>query len=681
MRHGEGGGQEEVATNGVLWGRGSSGEELRLDGPIYYRVNDDNTGPELFMEVCVERGWRAWEGPVEVDEWGGGGPTWHVWWRHGFPPGVYRRLKPHQVVNHIPRANGLCKKDSLARSLQKMKHVFGSIFDFFPATYLLPCEYTKLVAEYTRLMYHNKAEGGTKAQVAGASTGGLGSGAGLSAGQNASDPAAQNIWICKPIGSSQGRGISIFQDLHELSYASSAVVQRYIGNPLLVGGYKCDVRLYVLVTSFLPLTVYVYTEGIVRFGTEKYSLAALDNLFSHLTNTSLNKLAPGYRTEKERVGSGCKWTVGELRRYLAGSGQKDWLLWQRVGILVSLTLISQVGHVPHHHNCFELYGFDILVDDSLTPSLLEVNRCPSLSYDCDVDRVVKKPMLHHMFDLLGPPKVTESISRSLKPPPVLILLTRDHSRECHSKRDELILTSDQLYSAMDQQQYNRLMESLDMVRSTRRKRNARSSVCEDCEDGAYRMTDSGSCSVENLSAGKKEFAKAPHNHSKSLTISGGPRSFTPRRRRSISSLPGAPHDPLVPEELSLDTFVPVTFNTTFQRVRRQFLNSQNNKSYSSMSKGGRSGQMMDMRSRRGDRGPHRCPARCGDWVRTFPYNAATLHASKDPLYTKTLVAELCKYKRACEKVVRENPNATDDCLNALVQKMLWRDTIIWMPNT
>lgn len=57
----------------------------------------------------------------------------------------------------------------------------------------------------------------------------------------------------------------LMQDLHELSYASSAVVQRYIGNPLLVGGYKCDVRLYVLVTSFLPLTVYVYTEGIVRW--------------------------------------------------------------------------------------------------------------------------------------------------------------------------------------------------------------------------------------------------------------------------------------------------------------------------------------------------------------------------------------------------------------------------------
>lgn len=60
MRHGEGGGQEEVATNGVLWGRGSSGEELRLDGPIYYRVNDDNTGPELFMEVSTHEWLRSW---------------------------------------------------------------------------------------------------------------------------------------------------------------------------------------------------------------------------------------------------------------------------------------------------------------------------------------------------------------------------------------------------------------------------------------------------------------------------------------------------------------------------------------------------------------------------------------------------------------------------------------------
>ncbi|KAK7084364.1 putative tubulin polyglutamylase ttll2 [Halocaridina rubra] len=608
-------------------------------------------------------------------------------------PNLTYCLLYQQVINHIPRANGLCKKDSLARSLQKMKHAFGSIFDFIPATYLLPCEYTKLVAEYTRLMYHqHKLEQGAKAAMS--QNGGFGNG-GLPFGQTPVDATPQNIWICKPIGSSQGRGITIFQDLHELSYASSAVVQRYIGNPLLVGGYKCDVRLYVLVTSFLPLTVYMYTEGIVRFGTEKYNLSSLDNIFSHLTNTSLNKLAPGYRTEKERVGAGCKWTVRELRKYLESSGQRDWLLWQRVSVMVSLTLITQVGHVPHHHNCFELYGFDILIDDTLTPLLLEVNRCPSLSYDCDVDRVVKKPMLHHLFDLLGPPKVSEPIGRALKPP-VLILLTRDRNHNKKESDKEVSLIHSDNHGAFDTHHYDKLMEGVETYKPSRRKRNARSSVCEDCEDSSYKIADipsydgryssSGSSSVENLRESRKEGTRTSLS-TKTLGATVNSRGLT-RRRRSISSFTAAPHDPLVPEELSIDTFVPVTFNTTFQRVRHQFLNNQGSKNFMLLSKMGR-GQFLDLSgrtrppsSRRGDgRGPQRCPARCGDWVRTFPYNAATLHASKDPLYTKTLVSELHKYKRLCEKVFRENPAGSDDLLNSLVQKILWRDSVIWIPKT
>lgn len=50
--------------------------------------------------------------------------------------------------------------------------------------------------------------------------------------------------------------------------------------------------------------------------------------------------------------------------------------------------------------CFELYGFDVLVDDQLRPWLLEVNRSPSLGLDCNVDIFVKKSVLHDLFDLL-----------------------------------------------------------------------------------------------------------------------------------------------------------------------------------------------------------------------------------------------------------------------------------------
>ena len=52
-------------------------------------------------------------------------------------------------------------------------------------------------------------------------------------------------------------------------------------------------------------------------------------------------------------------------------------------------------------NCFELYGFDIMVDENLKPWLIEVNFSPSLSIDCQADVFAKKPMLHDLMDLLN----------------------------------------------------------------------------------------------------------------------------------------------------------------------------------------------------------------------------------------------------------------------------------------
>lgn len=73
---------------------------------------------------------------------------------------------------------------------------------------------------------------------------------------------------------------------------------------MLIGGYKYDLRLYVLVPSFHPLTIYVYREGLTRFSTDKYSLNNLDNHFAHLTNSSINKLGPNYSETKEKIGLG-----------------------------------------------------------------------------------------------------------------------------------------------------------------------------------------------------------------------------------------------------------------------------------------------------------------------------------------------------------------------------------------
>lgn len=51
--------------------------------------------------------------------------------------------------------------------------------------------------------------------------------------------------------------------------------------------------------------------------------------------------------------------------------------------------------------CFELLGFDIIIDKNLRPYLLEVNHAPSFNTDTPLDYLVKKGLLYDTLNLLG----------------------------------------------------------------------------------------------------------------------------------------------------------------------------------------------------------------------------------------------------------------------------------------
>ena len=51
------------------------------------------------------------------------------------------------------------------------------------------------------------------------------------------------------------------------------IVSEYIDNPLLLDGFKFDLRIYVALLSVNPLRIYIYEEGLVRLATVKYTSA------------------------------------------------------------------------------------------------------------------------------------------------------------------------------------------------------------------------------------------------------------------------------------------------------------------------------------------------------------------------------------------------------------------------
>lgn len=59
--------------------------------------------------------------------------------------------------------------------------------------------------------------------------------------------------------------------------------------------------------------------------------------------------------------------------------------------------------IINDRHCFEVYGFDILIDDNLKPWLIEVNACPSLSTTTEVDRILKTQVLNDAFNIVVPP--------------------------------------------------------------------------------------------------------------------------------------------------------------------------------------------------------------------------------------------------------------------------------------
>jgi tubulin polyglutamylase TTLL6/13 len=256
------------------------------------------------------------------------------------------------------------------------------------------------------------------------------------------DGKADHVYIIKPDGGAQGKGIFLTRNVNDIPSNTLCVAQNYILNPLLIDGKKFDLRIYVLVTSCKPLRMYLFKDGLVRICAEEFArpnTANLEERCMHLTNYAVNKFNENFvgddhlPGEDDTIGSGgnkrsISWLFEWLRKERGEAIVES--LWGKIGHICRLTVLSIAPLLMREYDnlfggvdklyeaskttianlesekksltslpfvkglererdlsqprgavggsrCFEVLGFDIMLDTKCTPILIETNHLPA----------------------------------------------------------------------------------------------------------------------------------------------------------------------------------------------------------------------------------------------------------------------------------------------------------------
>ena len=117
----------------------------------------------------------------------------------------------------------------------------------------------------------------------------------------------------------------------------------------------------------------------------------------HLTNYSINKESVKFQENEADFKKPLQETL-ELIKEQENDPRIVDKLWGQFKDIIVKTLLMSWPHLEHNYKtvckknnrqCFQILGYDIMLDKKLKPWLLEVNESPSFNDDTEVDRVVK----------------------------------------------------------------------------------------------------------------------------------------------------------------------------------------------------------------------------------------------------------------------------------------------------
>ena len=175
------------------------------------------------------------------------------------------------------------------------------------------------------------------------------------------------------------------------------IIQKYLDNPLLYKKRKFDIRCFVLLDSNLNL--YYCKEGHLKGSSELYNVEN-SNKFIHITNYSFQKKTSNF--EKYEYGNEISYEA--FKQFLKEEGfppDKFNAMIEDMKFLIKISFksVSKKIYKTSDVLCFELFGYDFIIDNEFKPWILEINNNPGLGISSPVIQKIIPRMIDDAFRL------------------------------------------------------------------------------------------------------------------------------------------------------------------------------------------------------------------------------------------------------------------------------------------
>ena len=237
--------------------------------------------------------------------------------------------------------------------------------------------------------------------------------------------AGKNLWIIKAPNLNRGRCIKVFnnydkiiQFINEITrgkvyeydniteekdnkenndkgykYKSNRIIiQKYIEKPFLYNGRKFDIRIWVLLTH--KMNAYIFKEGHLKVSSINYDLDS-NNSFIHLTNYSLQK----FNKHFSKYEKGNEVSFETFQKYINEIMKKDInfknIVYPQFIEIIKHTIkcTKNLINISDRQNCFELMGYDFLIDEDFNVFLIEINSNPGLEISSEIIKMLVPRMI------------------------------------------------------------------------------------------------------------------------------------------------------------------------------------------------------------------------------------------------------------------------------------------------